>query len=304
MLEMESIYLGRQERIGELRLKSSGKVRDIYELGPDHLVFVTSDRVSAFDVIMPQGIPRKGRVLTAIAAHWFARTKDIIPNHLVSTDVADLPGALGGGTRRPARSHHAGGTAATPTSVEWVVRGYIAGSGWKEYQQQGTVCGIPLPAGLDFCQKLPEPIPHADDQGRPARRAPHARGGPRARRRGGLRPAARGFHGVVPARHRGAGQGRHPAGRHEVRVRRTQRGAHPDRRGAPRPTAPASGRRTSTPPARTSPATTSRSCATGWRPWTGTRRPPVPTSPTTWCSASPDATWRSSRRSPARARRR
>ncbi len=156
-MEQESVYLGRHERLGELRLKTAGKVRDIYDVDDDHLLFVTSDRVSAFDVIMPQGIPHKGRVLTSIAAHWFARTADIIPNHLVSTDVADVPGL-------PAEHHDdlRGRVMLVkrcePTVVEWVIRGYIVGSGWKDYQASGSVCGVPLPAGLEFCQKLPEPI--------------------------------------------------------------------------------------------------------------------------------------------------
>ena len=86
------VYLGRAPRLGRLTLENSGKVRDIYAVDAEHLLFVTSDRVSAFDVVMPQGIPHKGRVLTSIAAHWFARTKDVIPNHLVSTRPEDVPG--------------------------------------------------------------------------------------------------------------------------------------------------------------------------------------------------------------------
>src|SRR5688572_4561649 len=151
------VYAGRAPRLGRLVLKNSGKVRDIYEVDADHLLFVTSDRVSAFDVIMPQGIPHKGRVLTAIAAHWFGRTRDVLANHLVSTRVEDVPGltakehdALRGRIMLVKR--------AQPTTVEWVVRGYLAGSGWKEYQKSSTVCGIPLPAGLQFCQRLPKPI--------------------------------------------------------------------------------------------------------------------------------------------------
>jgi phosphoribosylaminoimidazole-succinocarboxamide synthase len=132
-------------------------VRDIYEVDPRHLLFVTSDRVSAFDVVMPQGIPHKGRVLTAIAAHWFARTQDVIPNHLVSTRPEDVAG-LGAEERELVRGRMMLVKRAQPTSVEWVVRGYLAGSGWKEYQKSGTVCGIALPKGLGFCQKLPRPI--------------------------------------------------------------------------------------------------------------------------------------------------
>ena len=151
------IYLGRTPRLGRLTLKNSGKVRDIYEVDPEHLLFVTSDRVSAFDVVMPQGIPHKGRVLTAIAAHWFARTKDVIGNHLVSTRCEDVPG-LTAKEHELLRGRIMLVQRAQPTSVEWVVRGYLAGSGWKEYQKSSTVCGIPLPKGLQFCQALPKPI--------------------------------------------------------------------------------------------------------------------------------------------------
>jgi phosphoribosylaminoimidazole-succinocarboxamide synthase len=154
---MDSVYPGRLASLGPIRLKNSGKVRDIYEVDDDHLLFVTSDRVSAFDVIMPQGIPHKGRVLTAIAAHWFARTQDLIANHLVSTRVEDVPGLP--------RAHHGALRGrimyvkrCVPTSVEWVVRGYICGSGWKEYQKKGSICDVALPEGLAFCERFPEPI--------------------------------------------------------------------------------------------------------------------------------------------------
>ena len=154
---MDSVYLGRQAALGPLKLTHSGKVRDIYAVDDEHLLFVTTDRVSAFDVVMPQGIPHKGRVLTAIAAHWFEHTADLIPNHLVSTDVADvrgLPRELHG----PLRGRIMLVKRCQPTTVEWVVRGYITGSGWKEYQKVGSICGVPLPKGLAFCQRLPEPI--------------------------------------------------------------------------------------------------------------------------------------------------
>ena len=106
---------------------------------------------------MPQGIPSKGRVLTAIAAHWFERTKDVIANHLVSTRVEDVPG-LGPKEHELLRGRIMLVQRAQPTTVEWVVRGYLAGSGWKEYQKSSTVCGIALPKGLKFCQQLPKPI--------------------------------------------------------------------------------------------------------------------------------------------------
>lgn len=151
------VYLGRTPRLGRLNLKTSGKVRDIYEVDAEHLLFVTSDRVSAFDVVMPQGIPHKGRVLTAIAAHWFGRTQDVIANHLVSTRPEDVPG-LTSAEHRLLRGRMMLVQRAQPTSVEWVVRGYLAGSGWKEYQKTSSVCGIALPKGLQFCQRLPRPI--------------------------------------------------------------------------------------------------------------------------------------------------
>lgn len=152
-----SVYLGRDERVPGLRQIASGKVRDIYELDAKHLLFVTSDRVSAFDVVMREGIPHKGQVLTAISVWWFQKTRDLIENHLVSARVEDVPGLA------PAWREKLAGRVmivqrAQPTSVEWVVRGYIAGSGWKEYQKQGTVCGIALPRGLAQSARLPQPI--------------------------------------------------------------------------------------------------------------------------------------------------
>ncbi len=131
-----------------------GKVRDIYDLG-DQLLLVSTDRISAFDWVLPSGIPDKGRVLTQIAAFWFDRLGE--PNHLITVDVdqMDLPpdadrASLAG------RSTLCRKTRVVP--IECVVRGYLAGSGWKEYQQSGTVCGIQLPDGLTECAQLPEPI--------------------------------------------------------------------------------------------------------------------------------------------------
>src|SRR6185503_1933842 len=129
---------------------ASGKVRDIYALDKDHLLFVTTDRVSAFDVVMDEGIPHKGAVLTAISAWWFENTRDVVENHLVSTSVDDLE-QLDARTKDRLRGRIMIVRRAKPTSVEWVVRGYLAGSGWKEYQKSAAVCGIPLPKGLQFC---------------------------------------------------------------------------------------------------------------------------------------------------------
>jgi phosphoribosylaminoimidazole-succinocarboxamide synthase len=152
-----SIYLGRREKLGDLTLLAAGKVRDIYELDAKRLLFVTSDRVSAFDVILPDGVLNKGRVLTHIAAWWFDRTKDLIANHLLSTDVDDVPG-LNDEERAALEGRIMIVKRCQPTPVEWVVRGYIVGSGWKEYQAQGTICDIPLPTGLEFCERLEAPL--------------------------------------------------------------------------------------------------------------------------------------------------
>ncbi|MEQ2006750.1 MAG: phosphoribosylaminoimidazolesuccinocarboxamide synthase [Limisphaerales bacterium] len=137
-----------------VRKVKSGKVREVFDLG-DRLLFVATDRISAFDCIMPNGIPRKGEVLTQISHFWFDQTGSIVPNHRLSRANDPLPDGL-----------HAVHIArrsmvvkkAVPLVIECVVRGYLAGSGWKEYQQSQTVCGIKLPAGLQECSELPEPI--------------------------------------------------------------------------------------------------------------------------------------------------
>jgi phosphoribosylaminoimidazole-succinocarboxamide synthase len=156
-MTVQTLYLGRERAIPGLTFQNSGKVRDIYATADGNLLFVTSDRVSAFDVVMNEGIPHKGEVLTRIAAYWFARTADIIENHLISTRVEDVPGL-----DREWRARLAGRVMlvrrAQPTPVEWVVRGYVAGSGWKEYQKTRSICGIRLPAGLELSSRLPEPI--------------------------------------------------------------------------------------------------------------------------------------------------
>lgn len=133
-----------------------GKVRDIYDLG-DRLLIVASDRISAFDVVLPEGIPGKGRVLNQISKYWFSQTEDIVPNHLISTEVADFPEEFRkhGGVLEE-RSMLVRKT--KPLPVECIVRGYITGSGWKEYQKSGSVCGIPLPEGLVESSKLEDPI--------------------------------------------------------------------------------------------------------------------------------------------------
>ena len=141
----------------ELELHASGKVRDVYRLDNEHLLFVATDRISAFDYVLATGIPHKGRVLTQISLFWFDFLKDIVPNHLVTADVGRYPDAI----RRYAdelRGRSMLVMRAEMFPVECVARGYLSGSGWKEYQATGTVCGIKLPAGLKESDQLPEPI--------------------------------------------------------------------------------------------------------------------------------------------------
>ncbi|HAU37899.1 MAG TPA: phosphoribosylaminoimidazolesuccinocarboxamide synthase, partial [Phycisphaerales bacterium] len=131
-----------------------GKVRDIYEL-PDSLLLVATDRISAYDVVMPNGIPDKGRVLTQISLFWFELLKDVTPNHVISSSIKDLPE---GADKEELEGRFMLCRKAKVVPIECVVRGYLAGSGWKEYQKSGTACGIALPPKLKQCSKLPEPI--------------------------------------------------------------------------------------------------------------------------------------------------
>jgi len=139
-----------------LKLMARGKVRDIYDLG-DTLLLVTSDRISAFDVIMNEPIPHKGFVLTQISAFWFRQMEDIVKNHIISIDVADYPAAC-----QPYAEVLKGRSMlvkkAKPLPVECIVRGYVSGSGWKDYKSTGAISGIKLPAGLKESDRLPEPI--------------------------------------------------------------------------------------------------------------------------------------------------
>jgi len=141
----------------QLSLKKlySGKVRDLYEIDAQRMLMVASDRLSAFDVILEQPIPDKGKILTEISNFWFDKLANIIPNHFTGDQVADVISAqelpLVEGRAVVAKR-------LKPVAVEAIVRGYLVGSGWKEYQRSGTVCGIQLPAGLQEAQKLPEPI--------------------------------------------------------------------------------------------------------------------------------------------------
>jgi phosphoribosylaminoimidazole-succinocarboxamide synthase len=134
---------------------SKGKVRDIYEVDDKSLMIVVSDRISALDFIMPNDIPDKGKILNGISAFWFDYVKDVIPNHIISTNFEEFPEEF----KKPefeGRSMWVKKLKMLP--VECIVRGYITGSGWKDYQKTGTVCGLPLPEGLQESQKLPEPI--------------------------------------------------------------------------------------------------------------------------------------------------
>lgn len=144
------------ELIPGLTLFNRGKVRDIYDLG-DKLLLVASDRISAFDVILPTLIPDKGKILTRLSEFWFGIMEDIVPHHLISTKIEDLPSAC-----QPHKAYLEGRSMlvkkSTPAPVECIVRGYLAGSGWKDYQQTGCLCGIPLPKGLIEAARLEEPI--------------------------------------------------------------------------------------------------------------------------------------------------
>jgi phosphoribosylaminoimidazole-succinocarboxamide synthase len=133
-----------------------GKVRDVYDLG-DALLIVATDRISAFDCVMPNGIPDKGRILTALSLFWFEMFKADFPNHLLATDVKEFPADVRAYAEQiSGRSMLVKKASVIP--IECVARGYLAGSGWKEYQKSQTVCGIALPKGLRQCEKLPEPI--------------------------------------------------------------------------------------------------------------------------------------------------
>jgi phosphoribosylaminoimidazole-succinocarboxamide synthase len=135
---------------------ASGKVRDVYATGND-LLIVATDRISAFDCILPQGIPGKGRVLTQMSLFWFDLLRDIVPNHLITADIDAYPGALA-----PFRDQIEGRSMLVKRCrmepIECVARGYVSGSGWKDYKNTGAICGIPLPAGLRESDRLPEPL--------------------------------------------------------------------------------------------------------------------------------------------------
>jgi len=152
---LDSVLL--QTNIPDLKLHASGKVRDVYTIGDQQLLFVATDRISAFDYILATGIPHKGRVLSQISLFWFDFLAEVVPNHLITADVEQYPG----GVRKYAdqlRGRSMLVQRAEMFPVECVVRGYISGSAWKEYKATGKVCGIDLPAGMKESDAFPEPI--------------------------------------------------------------------------------------------------------------------------------------------------
>ncbi len=145
-----------ESRIPSLRRIHQGKVRDIYDVDAEHLLIVTTDRLSAFDVVLPDPIPFKGTVLTQISRFWFEKTRHIVSNHLTGVNVQDIVADPGERAQLAGRSMVVRKLSALP--IEAVVRGYLIGSGYKDYQLHGSVCGIALPSGLQMAQALPEPI--------------------------------------------------------------------------------------------------------------------------------------------------
>jgi len=133
-----------------------GKVRDIYQTGSDRLVIVASDRISAFDAVLSPGIPGKGVVLTQLSNFWFSLLADVVPSHLAATELSRFPEPFSTCSELDSRACLVRSVRIVP--VECVVRGYLVGSGWKEYRSQGSVCGIPLPAGMSLADRLPDPI--------------------------------------------------------------------------------------------------------------------------------------------------
>lgn len=143
-------------KLGDIKFFKRGKVRDIYDL-EDELLIVSTDRISCFDVVLPTVIPNKGEVLTKLSLFWFEFTEDVISNHLITANVDDFPETLVK-YKEVLRDRSMLAKKADPIPVECVVRGYLAGSGWEEYQETGSICGLKLPNGLKEADKLPEPI--------------------------------------------------------------------------------------------------------------------------------------------------
>ena len=267
-----------------LTLHRRGKVRDVYELG-DQLLIVTTDRISAFDYVLGSGIPDKGKVLTQLSAFWFERMGDLVPHHLVSMDPDEFPAAarahaelLRGRTMLVRRTE--------PVPIECVARGYLSGSGWKEYQKTGSVCGITLPAGLKRIGSAAGTDLHAGDQGRERPRREHQRSGSgaaRSARRWSQRLKALTLEIYRRGVEHAATKGHHHR-RHQVRVRAGRRRRSRDRRGPDRRSAHArlvavlaAGAVRS--PAAASRASTSSSSATTSKRSRWNKQPPVPSLP-------------------------
>ena len=156
-MRSQAVALLAQTSLPDLPLFRRGKVRDVYAVGSDTLLIVATDRISAFDVVLPDAIPEKGRVLTALTLFWLGLVRDLVPNHLITGDVGEYPAQL----RKYAAELEGRSMLVRRcrvVSFECVARGYLAGSGWKDYQKTGAVCGVPLPPGLRESEKLPEPI--------------------------------------------------------------------------------------------------------------------------------------------------
>ena len=284
----------------------SGKVRDLYRVGEDRLLLVASDRLSAFDVVLPTPIPDKGRVLTGLSRFWFDQTRGIVANHLLSTDPADVPdGTVGDpAVRDDLRGRMMLGRRAEVLPVECVVRGYLSGSGWKEYQATAEVCGLRLPPGLHESERLSAPAftpawkaPQGQhDENIPFERVVELVGEADAERLRDLSLALY-DHGAAACERAGIiladtkfEFGRLPVGR-----------ADPDRRGPDPGLVALLGRRRRTSPAVPRRATTSSSSATGSSASRGPRRRRAPSSRTTWWRAPAAATSRPSSGSPGRA---
>lgn len=153
---MTAVMTVSESRVEGLHLLHRGKVRDVYEVDDDRLLLVASDRLSAFDCILPTAIPNKGKILTQISEFWFGKLASIVPNHLLTTDISKMPDAVRNHAELAGRSSLVRRTEVFP--VECVVRGYLEGSGWKDYLATGRVCGYSLPPGLKQCDRLLEPL--------------------------------------------------------------------------------------------------------------------------------------------------
>ncbi len=153
---MNAASIVSESEIPGLRLLHRGKVRDVYEIDETRILLVATDRISAFDCVLPTLIPRKGEVLTQLSAFWFKMLAEVTENHIISTDLHEMPDAVRSHENLRGRSTLARRTAVFP--VECVVRGYLEGSGWREYQEKGSICGHELPPGLQQCELLQEPI--------------------------------------------------------------------------------------------------------------------------------------------------